>query len=417
MANNGLQILAAVALAFASGGSAFGAYTEKNLHDFCSQTACSDGSAPAAGLVMNTAGVLYGTTYEGGKANQGVAFALTPNVGKYNFSVLHDFGMNDGLANPLGELILDKNGSLYGTAQGSGTNAGAVFRLSWNGTKWKLAVLHQFSGGDGEYPQTGLTYAGQNAGKPWNEKSPLFGTASDGGTYGNGVAFELDHSGSQWTETILHNFENSAHPNRLMEDSAGNLWGTTQTGGKYGGGLMFRLAGGTWKATVLHNFCNTQNCADGNGPFGQLFMDSSGNLYGTTNLGGTNCQGAGGCGVVFERASGGNYFVIYSFCSLSNCNDGATPFAGVIMDGSGNLLGTTLSGGAFGAGTAFELATNGESAIYSFCAKSACSDGERPSAPLIMDSGGHLFGTTFGLNGGGNVFELKPAKAFEPKAK
>ncbi|HEY3778200.1 MAG TPA: choice-of-anchor tandem repeat GloVer-containing protein [Rhizomicrobium sp.] len=400
-----LPILAILALAVAPAGSAFG-YTDKNLHDFCSRANCTDGSEPTAGLVMDNSGILYGTTFRGGKANTGEVFELVPDAGKYKFSVLHDFGANDGY--PDGELILDKEGNLYGTFEGTGANVGAVFGLTYNGTKWKFAVLHQFSGADGEYPQAGLTYAGQTSGKPWDDSSPLFGTVASGGTYGNGVAFELVRSGSSWTETVIHNFEDSAYPNRLLEDTAGNLWGTTQTGGKYGGGLMFKLASGTWTETVFHNFCNTQNCADGSAPFGQLSMDSSGNVYGTTSLGGTNCQDNGGCGVVFQRTSGGTYLVLYNFCSIANCGDGETPLAGVILDSAGHLFGTTLSGGINGLGTAFELATNGESAIYSFCAKSDCSDGERPAAPLIMDSAGRLFGTTSGLGGGGNAFELKP---------
>ncbi|HEY3778197.1 MAG TPA: choice-of-anchor tandem repeat GloVer-containing protein [Rhizomicrobium sp.] len=414
----GLPILAAGALVLASAESASAGYTEKSLHDFCSKANCKDGGIPIAGLLADSSGDLYGTADEGGTGADGLVFELVPDAGKYKFSVLHDFG-TDGLMYPESGLIRDKKGSLYGTAhQGGGNGYGAVYRLSYNGSKWKLTALHQFSGGDGEYPATGLTYAGQASGNAWDGFSPLFGTASEGGTYGNGVAYELVRNGSAWTETVIHNFEDSQAPNELLEDTAGNLWGTARLGGKYGGGLMYKLASGTWNQTVVHNFCNTQNCADGYEPEGRLYMDSARNVFGVTAEGGANCQDRGGCGVVFERTSGGTYGVIYNFCLLANCTDGTSPLAGLLADGSGHLLGTTFWGGSNcqndgGCGTVFRLTNkNGtwsESAAYSFCAKPDCSDGDSPLAPLMMDAHGSFFGTTaYANNGFGNVFELEP---------
>ncbi|HEY3778199.1 MAG TPA: choice-of-anchor tandem repeat GloVer-containing protein [Rhizomicrobium sp.] len=417
-----LLVLAASALALASAGSASAGYKEKTLYDFCSKANCTDGAQPYQRLVMDSSGVLYGSTVTGGKANVGLVFELVPDAGKYKLTILYTFGSADGLASPTGDLILDKDGSLYGVTYGGGAyGLGTVFRLTYGGSKWKLAVLYQFSGADGEGPIAGLAYIGQANGKRWDETSPLFGTTTQGGTYGNGVAYELVRNGSNWTETVIHNFEDSSDPDGLVEDSSGNLWGTTSNGGEYGGGLMYELANdGSWTQTVVYRFCSSQNCADGAYPRGRLYMDSSGNLFGVTSQGGTGaqCPIGPGCGTVFERRSGGTYSVLYNFCSVANCTDGQLPYAGLIM-GSGHLFGTTAYGGAnckseSGCGTAFRLTNkNGtwsESVLYNFCSKARCVDGVDPGAAMIMDAAGDLFGMTEGgeQKSNGNAFELKP---------
>jgi uncharacterized repeat protein (TIGR03803 family) len=126
-------------------------------------------------------------------------------------------------------------------------------------------------------------------------------------------------------------------------DGAGNLYGTTSAGGGTFGGVVFKLApDGT--ETVLYSFCSQSGCADGSDPEAGLIMDGAGNLYGTTYSGGS--AGFAGRGVVFRLAPDGTETVLYSFCSQSNCADGSYPEAGLIMDGAGNLYGTTVSGGS-----------------------------------------------------------------------
>jgi uncharacterized repeat protein (TIGR03803 family) len=143
-------------------------------------------------------------------------------------------------------------------------------------------------------------------------------------------------------------------------------------------------------------------------------MDSAGNLFGTTFDGGSgpNCSDSFGCGVVFERTAGGGYSVIYKFCSQANCSDGWYPEAALAIDASGNLFGTASNGGANDSGAAFELKPNGkEKVLYSFCSKANCKDGDLPGTPLLLDGHGDLFGTTNGggANGDyGTVFELTP---------
>jgi uncharacterized repeat protein (TIGR03803 family) len=186
------------------------------------------------------------------------------------------------------------------------------------------------------------------------------------------------------------------------------------SGGKYNHGLLYRLSpsGGVWKETVLHNFCAEANCADGADPFGRPAMDNAGNLFGATLSGGANCNVS--CGVIFERSAGGGYQVVYNFCSLPACADGREPQASPVIDSSGNLFGTTSSGGpsVFG-GVVYELAPGGTlSVLYGFCpAGGACVDGDGPIEPLLLDTHGNLFGSTFdgGANGDyGTVFELTP---------
>ena len=153
--------------------------------------------------------------------------------------------------------------------------------------------------------------------------------------------------------------------------------------------------------TVLYSFCPQGDCTDGAVNIDGVIMDGVGNLYGTTIQGGANDKGT-----VFEltpSSTGWNEKVLYSFCSQSNCTDGYNP-SGLILDGAGNLYGTTIYGGAYGYGTAFELTPSStgwnEKVLYSFCSQSNCTDGKHPYAPLVMDGSGHLYGTT---GSGGNA--------------
>ena len=180
---------------------------------------------------------------------------------------------------------------------------------------------------------------------------------------------------------------------------------------------MFRLTP-RGVETVLYSFCAQTNCADGALPEAagpSLIVDKRGNLYGTTAAGGANnISFPGGVGTVFELMPSGTETLLYSFCAQTNCTDGATPTAGLIMDKAGNLYGTTFHGGGTSDdGTVFELTHRGtETVLYSFCAQTDCGDGALPQAGLIMDKAGNLYGTTVqgGANNflGGVVFQLTP---------
>ena len=421
-----LIVSAGVATALAPAGKAQ-ALTFRTLHSFCKTANCGDGETPRDGLVMDAPGNLYGTTEDGGKYGFGVAFKLVPNATKTKYtehilkSFCADAGCPDGKT-PQGELIMDVDGALYGAAASGGKfGGGVIFKLKPVTDGWQISVVHSFCANtnctDGAEPITGLAYAGQASGAPWDKSSPLFGTTYLGGTRDKGTAYQLSPNGSGWTYKVLHSFDSpntSANPRPLLVDLSGNLFGVTNIGGMYGYGSLYRLAAGTWNESVLHNFCAEPNCTDGAYGEGRLVMDAAGNLFGVALEGGTYGLGFGG--VVFERPAGGGYQVIYNFCGDA-CRDGEFPEAGLVMDAGGNLFGTTGFGGKDDNGTVYKLSFDSgtqqwtESVLVLFCHKHACTRGRVPYAPLTLDANGNLFGTNSagGANGnGGTVFELTP---------
>jgi len=280
----------------------------------------------------------------------------------------------------------------------------------------KERVLHNFGKGkDGVWPYAGLIF---------DKTGKLYGTTTSGGAYGVGTVFQLTpNSNHQWTERILHSFQNNGKDGYwpfggLIFDANGNLYGTTTKGGKSGYGTVFRLTPGAhhnWTEKVLHNFAGGN---DGSKPYAGMTFDAAGNLYGTTyEGGGTGCNGLG-CGTVFLLPPTGALEVLHSF--QDNGSDGTNPFAGVIVASAGNLYGTTVYGPTttnfVGAGIVFELSprANGrwtENVLYTFCSAFECADGNEPYASLIFDAAGTLYGTTIygGATGfDGNVFQLTP---------
>ncbi len=388
---------------------------EKVLYNF----AGTDGTGPMAGLIMDAAGNLYGTTDKGGTYDYGTVFELMPaSGGGWTETVLHSFN-NDGVdgAYPQAGLIFDAAGNLYGTTHSGGPHnadcfhdCGTVFELTpAAGGTWTEKVLHNFSSTrtDGAFPASGLIFDG--AGNLYG--TTIFGGASGAG---NGTAFELTPTaGGGWTEKVLYSFgPDGTYPQAgLVFDTAGNLYGTTPQGGAYGWGTVFELtpaAGGGWTEQVLHSF---SDYSDGSIPYAGLIIDGAGNLYSTTSGGGTYYAGT-----VFEMTptAGGGWTkqVLYSF---GPGTDGEGPYAGLIFDGAGNLYGTTTGGGTYGSGAVFELtpAAGGgwtEQVLHSFNG----TDGVDPVAGLISDAAGNLYGTTQfgGSNNNGTVFEI----AFPPVA-
>jgi uncharacterized repeat protein (TIGR03803 family) len=274
-------------------------------------------------------------------------------------------------------------------------------------------VLYAFQGGkhDGSEPMADLIF---------DSSGNLYGTTYTGGTYKGGTVFELTQNNGQWTESVLHIFQDkygSAPKAGLAIDNAGNLYGTLPSGGTHNGGAVFELipSGGEWTFRILHAFIN--NGKDGLGPEGRLIFDESGNLYGTSIGGGTH-----GGGTVFElKSSNGRWTekVLYSFCSHKNCRDGAEPVAGLVFDKQGNLYSTTSLGGTHNDGTVFELVSDNdnwrEKVLHSFDHNGY--DGYHLLAGVILDTAGNLYGTTFyggadssceDFSGCGIVFELTP---------
>jgi uncharacterized repeat protein (TIGR03803 family) len=384
------------------------------LYPFCSQANCSDGAVPHAGLMSDASGNLYGTTISGGAHGSGTVFKLAPDGTEtvlYSFCAQPDCA--DGAA-PYFGVVMDPSGNLYGTTAcgGTGCGHGTVFRLAPGGTE---TVLHAFTGGSDGADPNGLII---------DASGTLYGTTELGagtgcGGAGCGTVFKVAPDG---TETVLYSFcarrncIDGASPFSGLILKAGKLYGTTTAGGKFGYGTVFRLSTNN-KETVLYAFCPI-DCADGASPYGGLIVDKSGNLYGTT----TNGGGHGG-GTVFRLAPDGSESVLYDFCSQANCADGANPFSALVRDRVGNLYGTTQSGGTgsgpdcAGCGTVFRLAPNGtQTVLHSFCSQQNCSDGGSflaGMAGLLWDaSTGKLYGATpqGGANGfsSGTLFAIKP---------
>src|SRR6266571_2660947 len=281
----------------------------------------------------------------------GMGLFAAPLAKAQSLSVLHTFqGGSSAGANPFAGLIMDSSSNLFGTTKFGGTSGfGTVFELVNSSGAYTESVLHSFvnSGGDGLSPQAGLII---------DASGNLYGTTLSGGTNGTGTVFELVNSSGTYSEKILYSFANSGGDGSRPQAgviivASGNLYGTTLSGGTNGTGTVFELvnSSGTYSEKILYSFANSGG--DGSKPAAALIMDSSGNLYGTTQNGGTN-----GFGTVFELVnSSGTYSekVLHSFTNSNG--DGASPFAGLIMDTSGNLYGTTAGGGTGGTGTVFSL--------------------------------------------------------------
>lgn len=350
-----------------------------------------DGTYPAASLVLDQRGNLYGTTQLGGTSDMGTVFKVDPSG---NETVLYSFkgGPSDGKT-PLSVLVLDQRGNLYGTTMTGGTaGKGTVFKLDTSG---KETVLHSFTGssnGDGDSPMAGL----------WIDKrGNLYGTTPLGGSSGRGTVFRVDSSGH---ETVLYSFTGAngggTYPMAdLIMDHKGNLYGTTSQGGSSGWGTVFKLdPSGT--ETVLHSFAGSNE--DGALPTGALIMDKRGNLYGTTQVG-----GSAGVGTVFQVDNSGKETVLHSF--RGGDGDGAIGFGALVMDKRGNLYGATTSGGPTNSGTLFKVSPSGSETVLQIFPDSV-SGAADPVGSLIMDRRGNLYGATVlgGSAGYGTVFRLVP---------
>jgi uncharacterized repeat protein (TIGR03803 family) len=339
---------------------------ETVLHSFCDQQVgeCPNGAYPQARLIMDKKGNLFGTTISGGDMSCinfdggcGTIFELARDG---TYTVLHAFTNAPDGANPAAGLIMDKTGNLFGTTEYGGSGCQGISAPSGCGTVFRLApdgaetVLYSFCSQphclDGDYPSAGVIE---------DKKGNLYGTTLMGGSLGNGDAgfgtvFKVSPAG---TETVLYAFAGGTdgiYPEAgLLADGEGNLFGTTAEGGARGCGFtcgtVFKLSP-DGAETVVYAFLGGD---DGGTPVADLIADAKGNLYSTTIYGGgTGCQGPG-CGTVFKVAPHGTETVLYSF---TGGNDGGGPDSGLIMDGTGNLYSTTISGGAHDYGIVFELA-------------------------------------------------------------
>jgi uncharacterized repeat protein (TIGR03803 family) len=404
--------------------NSYAQYTETILHGF---SGTSDGGNPWAGVIFDAAGNLYGTTAGGGANQGGTVYELSPSASGWLETILYSFKQKSDGGDPLGGLVLDSSGNLYGTAYMGGENktlncqpngCGAIYKLSpVEGGGWTESVIHTFSTAAGGFgPVSGLTI--DTAGN-------LYGTTIYGGQLysgdpiGYGLVYELSPSSAGWKYKILHAFSNGVDGSipyaGVTLDAAGNLYAAAMFGGNSRScsgnscGTIVKLSptsSGPWNTSLVHNFVGK----DGGNPYGGLAIDAAGNLYATTEN-----YGAENAGTVVEfspSGSGWKESLLYTFSGQGTA--GIHPQGKLTTDSGGNVYGTTTSdGGTFDAeGTVFELSPSGSAwnltVLHSF---DPVSEGAYPISGVILDSSGNLYGTTSSDpsgSGAGNVYELTP---------
>lgn len=343
--------------------------------------------------------------------------AVTQSAQAQTFTLLHTFTGPDG-ADPAGGLTMDRAGRLYGTTVygGGSPDLGTVFQLSRKGTGWIFNHLYTFDGNstnDGARPFAGLTIGPDGS---------FYGTTYEEGggcsltNHGCGTVYNLRPPASAcktalcpWAETVIYRFaggRDGAAPGygNLVFDQAGNVYGTTSNGG-VSGGTVFELtpSNGGWTESVLYVF---RGGDDGAVPWGGLVLDKAGNLYGTTYKGGGKGCSGGGCGTVFELTPSGSGWTETILYSFQGGSDGYAPSAGLVFDQSGNLYGATLFGGSGHGGTVFELTPSNGTWIFNLLYSLSSSEG--PYDSLVFDAAGNLYGTAAQDDGAGLVFELTP---------
>ena len=336
--------------------------------------------------------------------------ATTQSAQAQTFQVIHNFTSGQDGASPFAGLTMDKAGNLYGTAARGGIGYGTIYELKRKGSGWVFNLLHSLNGAsDGGYPTAGVIFGPDSA---------LYGTTTLNTLGGHGTVLKLKPSPSAcvtamcpWVATVLYTFKGSADGEvpgygDLIFDQAGNVYGTTQVGGSGGEGIVYMLtpsSNGPWTKTVLHDFTGYP---DGAVPLGGMIFDNAGNLYSTTQYG-----GSANSGTVFQLTySSGSGWIENIIDNFQNGSDGGNPVAGLISDQAGNLYGTTTNAGQSGGGTVFVLSPSGGgwtyTALYSFTGVKGNECG--PWGTLTPDGAGNLYGTTRcdGANKAGSVFKL-----------
>jgi uncharacterized repeat protein (TIGR03803 family) len=398
-----MKRIASVFVLYAMMAAALPAQTYTSLLNF----ADPDGASPKWALVQGTNGDLYGTTAAGGAGGDdpGTVFKITPGGTLTSlYSFCSQSGCTDGFA-PAGGLVLATNGDFYGVTYSGGANCGScgtVFRITPSGT---LNTIYSFCSqtdcADGKNPNAGLVQA---------TNGDLYGITSYGGNTNQGTVFKITPSGALTTLVSFNGADGLFPSAALIQATNGYLYGTTSSGGAncaQGCGTVFRMTP-SGALTTLYSFCSQTNCTDGEYPSGPLVQAANGNLYGTTELGGAN-----GKGTIFEITTGGTFTTIYSFCSQSGCTDGTDPQGALVQaEQNGDLYGTTAFGGqscgSDGCGTIFKITPSGTltTLFRNFCAQTGCP--RLPYGGLVQYTSGEFFGTTFsgGTGSAGTVFTL-----------
>jgi len=388
------------------------AQTYSVIHTFS-----ADEGYPQAGITVDAAGNLYGTTY--GRfcpPDCGTVFKMEHKNNSWIFSQLYAFQGGSDSAFPQAEVVIGPDGALYGTTTGGGQGrcqqgCGTVFRLTPPpnfchavSCPWTKTILYTFTNTpDGNEP-VGGTLA-------FDQQGNIYGTTEYGGYYGLGAVFELTPANGGWTESVIYNFtglgDGRLPVGGVSIDSAGNLYGTTTLGGDvvlsqlfYGYGVTFKVSpsGSGWSESVLHEFFDE---ADGALPEAALTLDSAGNTYGTAAAGGSNSCVYGvynGCGVVYR-----NGHIIYDVPGNDNQHP-VGPMGPVTLDPAGNIYATSFEHGQYDGGVVFRLSA-GQYTYASLHDFDPNSGYAYPLGKISFDSAGNLYGVA---TSAGAVWEITP---------
>jgi len=368
----------------------------------------AEGCNPIAGPTIDRGGNLYGTA-SGCGSGPGTVFKLTHTGTSWVLNVLYNFTDENDIGAPWARVVFGPDGALYGTTSGrTETLYGTVFRLRPPSSPchavlcpWTHTLLYPFTdAANGRGPGYG-DLAFDAAGN-------IYGTTIVGGANGAGTVYKVTHSNGGWTESVLYSFSTSDlggyYPyGGVTLDSAGNVYGTAEVGGIYGGGTLFKLtqAGSSWTETVLYTFG-----LDGYNPLARPIMDGQENLYGTTSMG----PGGQGGGVVYELQPSGGTWTYSVLAALPALPHTVGPLAALTMDAAGNLYGTTQQGGSNGYGSVFKLTRSGDNWIYTDLHDFNNQDGAYPYGSVALDALGNIYGTTWsgGGAGHGEVWMIAP---------
>jgi uncharacterized repeat protein (TIGR03803 family) len=356
-----------------------------------------DGALPASALVQSPDGSLYGTTYQGGTAGKGTVFKINPDGTAYQ--VLKSLGGTSG-ANPQDALVLATNGVLYGTTfYGGSANNGTIFQLNPNGTNFGVIKSYSAAGTDGQLPMGRLLQGSDGA---------LYGVTGWEGTFSGGTLFVIS-GGSNYAVVVNFNDSGGDGINsvaRLIQGGDGALYGTTQNGGSNGQGTVFKINKDGSGYTILKSF--TGSNGDGAEPVACVVQGSDGALYGTTSWDSESGGIVSGNGTVFKlNSDGSGYRMLRHFAGGS---DGANPLYGQLIQATdGMLYGTTMNGGTTSLGTVFRINMDGSGylVVKRF---SGGNEGYHPYGGLAQAADGALYGTTSsgGVGTQGTVFKMNP---------
>jgi len=387
------------------------------LHNF---TGGTDGDMPYAGVTLDRAGHLYGTTTQGGNTGLGTVYELKLFHDRWLLNSLYQFQQPIG-AYPQGRVVFGPDGSLYGISSAGGTGTGgsgpgdnpcphgcgAVYKLQPPATACKTSIcswigtsIYSFTGGvDG--------YSPSFVDPVFDQVGNLYGTTEGGGPGTCGVVFQLTPAHGNWTESVLYGFDcgfNGFGPaSGVTFDTAGNIYGTASVGGA-GSGTVYQLSrsGSGWVETTLYTFLGD---FDGSEPVAPVLLGAAGNLYGAT-LG----AGPHNDGTVFKLQPSGEDWIFSLVYGFDQGRIYGGPSGNLLMDARGNIYGTTWSGGAFAQGSVFKLSPVAGGWTYTSLHDFTGEDGSLVYGGPTMDASGNLYGTAAmgGQYGHGVVWKITP---------